>query len=249
MIHCIIPYSDNNSQILCRWVYLVPRCITRINPFLTHILLIKVVNDSASETSCWWKQRKSGTMIAIDYHNSCETPTTSHSIPERSFQIEEVQEVKIFCQPERLQPQRQAKHNSMRQTALNSSSNSCCCYIWTCQSDQEKKKKMNHTPSNWQSQIRSWMCWFQDQYKKHSLQIFVQSQTIEDGDVSALNWKLLTIYFQVMKGEIVRTYVQRRQTSKKTSREATLKIKWIIKSRKPRGRLLGPKLVVYALYY
>ena len=172
-------------------------------PILTHILLIKVVNDSASDTSCWWKQRKSGPMIAIDYHNSCETPTTSHSIPERSFQIEEVQEVKIFCHPERLQPRRQAKHNSMRQTALNSSSNSCCCYIWTCQSDQEKKKKMNQTPSNWQSQIQSWMCWFQDQYEKHSLQMFVQGPTTEDGDVSTKNWKLLTVYFQVMKGEIV----------------------------------------------
>ena len=44
-------------------------------PFVTHILLIKVVNDSASDTSCWWKQRKFGTMIGIDYHNSCETPT------------------------------------------------------------------------------------------------------------------------------------------------------------------------------
>ena len=66
-----------------------------------------------------------------------------------------------LCQLERLQPRRQAKHNSMRQTALNSSSNSWCCYSCTCQSDQEKKKKMNQTPSNWQSQIQSWTCWFQ----------------------------------------------------------------------------------------
>ena len=108
-----------------------------------------------------------------------------------------------LCQLERLQPRRQAKHNSMRQTALNSSSNSCCCYIWTCQSDQEKKKKMNQTPSNWQSQIQSWMCWFQDQHEKHSLQMVVQSPTIEDGDVSTQNWKPLIVYFQVMKGEIV----------------------------------------------
>ena len=42
------------------------------------------------------------------------------------------QEVKIFCQLERFQPQRKVKHNSMRQTALNSSSNSFCCYICTC---------------------------------------------------------------------------------------------------------------------
>ena len=73
-----------------------------MNPFLTHILLIKVVNDSASETSCWWKQRKSGTMIAIDYHNSCETPTTSHLIPKRSFQTEEV---KIFVSSKDFNPE------------------------------------------------------------------------------------------------------------------------------------------------
>ena len=45
-----------------------------------------------------------------------------------------------LCQPERLQPQRQVKLNSMRQTALNSSSNSCCCYIYTCQSDREEEE-------------------------------------------------------------------------------------------------------------
>ncbi|KAL4591813.1 hypothetical protein LXL04_004786 [Taraxacum kok-saghyz] len=50
------------------------------------------------------------------------------------------QEMKIFCQPERLQPQRQVKHNSMRQTALNSSSNSFRCHISTCQSDQEEEE-------------------------------------------------------------------------------------------------------------
>ena len=55
------------------------------------------------------------------------------------------QEVKIFWQPERLQPQRQAKHNSMRQTALNSSSNSFRCHIWTCQSDQEEEEDKTDT--------------------------------------------------------------------------------------------------------
>ena len=108
------------------------------------------------------------------------------------------QEMKIFCQLERFQYQRKVKHNSMRQTALNSSSNSFCCYICTT-----TVIKINQTPSNCQNQIQSWMFWFQDQYKKHSLQMFVQSQTIEDGDVSALNWNLLTVYFHVMKGEIV----------------------------------------------
>ena len=119
MIHCIIPYIDNNSQFyadgyvmyrdilhasipshpdkssikdiddslywdhtLMNYRHSLPMGISRTKiyythqPILTHILLIKVVNDSASDTSCWWKQRKSGTMIAIDYHNSCETPTT-----------------------------------------------------------------------------------------------------------------------------------------------------------------------------
>ena len=51
------------------------------------------------------------------------------------------QEMKIFCQLERLQPQRQAKHNSMRQTALNSSWNSFRCHIWTFQSDQEEERR------------------------------------------------------------------------------------------------------------
>ena len=66
-----------------------------------------------------------------------------------------------------------------------------------------EKKKINQTPSNCQGKIQSWMCWFQDQYEKHSLQMFVQGPTTEDGDVSTKNWKLLTVYFQVMKGEIV----------------------------------------------
>ena len=77
--HTLIKYRDS-----------LPMSISRTEmyythqPILTHILLIKVVNDSASDTSCWWKQRKSGTMIAIDYHNSCETPQTQ--IPKQSFQ-------------------------------------------------------------------------------------------------------------------------------------------------------------------
>ena len=73
-------------------------------PILTHILLIKVVNDSASDTSCWWKQRKSGTMIAIDYHNSCETPTTSHSIPKRSFKLKKFKKWRSFVNPKDFNP-------------------------------------------------------------------------------------------------------------------------------------------------
>ena len=45
-----------------------------------------------------------------------------------------------LCQLKRLQPQRKMKHNSMRQTALNSSSNSCCYHICTCQSDQNEEE-------------------------------------------------------------------------------------------------------------
>ena len=40
-------------------------------------------------------------------------------------------------------------------------------------------KKMNQTPSNCQSQIQSWMCWFQDQYKKYLPKMFVQSQIMK----------------------------------------------------------------------
>ena len=110
----------------------------------------------------------------------------------------------------------------------------------------EKKKKINQTPSNCQSQIQSWMCWFEDQYENHSLQIFVQSLTTEDGDVSTQNWKLLTVFFQVMKGEIVtwrkivETSMQRRQNAiiSKPHRD------WekITENTKPMGRLLGPYL-------
>ena len=39
-------------------------------------------------------------MIAIDYHNSCETPTTLKNRSGALIQNEEVQEVKIFGQPE-----------------------------------------------------------------------------------------------------------------------------------------------------
>ena len=95
MIHCIIPYSDNNSQFyadrcamyrdmlhastpshtdkssikdiddslysdhtLMKYRHSLPMGISRTEmyythqPILTHILLIKVVNDSASDTSC-----------------------------------------------------------------------------------------------------------------------------------------------------------------------------------------------------
>ncbi|KAL4567069.1 hypothetical protein LXL04_022640 [Taraxacum kok-saghyz] len=51
------------------------------------------------------------------------------------------QDVKIFCQLKRLQPQRKVKHKSMRQTALNSSSNSLCCYICTYYCDQEEEEE------------------------------------------------------------------------------------------------------------
>ncbi|KAL4557724.1 hypothetical protein LXL04_035912 [Taraxacum kok-saghyz] len=50
------------------------------------------------------------------------------------------QEMMIFCSIERFQPQRNVKRNFMRQTALNSSSNSFFCYIFTRQSDQEKEE-------------------------------------------------------------------------------------------------------------
>ena len=33
--------------------------------------------------------------------------------------------------------------------------------------------------------------------------MLIQSQVTEDGDVSAQNWKPLTVFFHVMKGEIV----------------------------------------------
>ena len=79
-------------------------------------------------------------MIAIDYHNSCETPTTFEIHSEAVIPNEEVQVVKIFCQLKRFQPQRKMKRNSMRQTALNSSSNNFFCYICTCQSDQDEEQ-------------------------------------------------------------------------------------------------------------
>ena len=53
------------------------------------------------------------------------------------------QEVKIFCQLERFQPQRKVKRNSMRKTALNSSSNCFCFYICTYYCDQEEEEDMS----------------------------------------------------------------------------------------------------------
>ncbi|KAL4579871.1 hypothetical protein LXL04_016039 [Taraxacum kok-saghyz] len=65
------------------------------------------------------------------------------------------QEVKISSKLERLQLQRKVKRNSMRQTALNSSSNSFCCYICTYYCDQEKEEDKS-TPSNCQSFTSNW---------------------------------------------------------------------------------------------
>ena len=90
---------------LIKYRHSLPMGISRTEMYYTHQ---PILNPYSSNKSCKWlifwhkllmKQRKSRPMIAIDYHNSCETLTTSHSIPKHSFKIEEVQEVKIFGQP------------------------------------------------------------------------------------------------------------------------------------------------------
>jgi hypothetical protein len=84
------------------------------------------------------------------------------------------QEVKIFCQLERLQPQRKVKRNSMRQTALNSSSNSFCCYICTCQSDQDEEE--DKSDSKQLSKSNSKLDVLISSQDKHLQPMFVQSQ-------------------------------------------------------------------------
>ena len=83
------------------------------------------------------------------------------------------QEMKIFCQLERLQPQRHAKYNSMRQTALNSSSNSFRCHIWTCQSDQEEERRYIRLQAIVKIKFKAGCADFKGQYEKHFLPMFV----------------------------------------------------------------------------
>jgi len=67
------------------------------------------------------------------------------------------------------------KHNSMRQTALNSSSNSFCCYICTCQSDQDEEEE-DKSDSKQLSKSNSKLDVLISSQDKHLQPMFVQSQ-------------------------------------------------------------------------
>ena len=134
----------------------------------------------------------------------------------------------------------------MWQTALNSSSNSCCCYIWICQSDQEKKKKINQTPSNWQSQIQSWTCWFQRPIREAFSPNDRSKSNYWRGRCLCAELKAFNSLLPSYEGrdcysrKIVETSMQRRQNANIS--KPLKDWKKITESTKPRGRLLGHNL-------
>ena len=106
-------------------------------------------------------------------------------------------------------PKDRWKLNSMWQAALISSSNSC---VTTFKPENVIKMKMYQTSSSSQSQIWRLKCWSQVSQvsiTKERSESNLRSPVTEDDVISAKFIKLLTIYTQVMKGEIVQDVWQR----------------------------------------
>ena len=234
-------------------------------PIFTHILLIKVVNDSASDTSCWWNQRRSRPMISIDYHNSCETPTTFKLNSEAVIPEEEVLEAFLIYEDSQMMNKKWRSFVNSNNFNPKERWNITLCgklrwipprTVSAATFVSTTVNKMNQTPRNCKSQIQSWMFWFQDQYKKYlpKCSFKVKSWRKSDywrwsclcEDLNAIDSLLPSLEGRdCYMRKIVGTPMQRWHY-------AIISMPWrdrekIKESYKPSGRLLGLNCVVYTL--